>query len=222
MNTKHFFQSIEQDIKDANASLWEFIGTHDRWVVSQRGGITDVSGTLQPPGGDAAAAMRRLSQPVDIENTRRSYATSPLGDNRGTQSDAFLGIEGKVREFEQITDISIDKLDQFSAQTQHTAEELRKLNQKELAGFSKSLFDVVNTIDTLTPVLEGFGVDLTSQRSHGRLATNTASGVGQVLSGDVFGGLSNIIKSMWEWGQPSREGASATARGGTGRRTAAR
>ena len=199
------FQSIEQDIADTNASLWELIGTYDRWVVSQRGGITDVSGTLQPPGGDAAAAMRRISQPVDIENNRRSYATSPRGNDRGTQSDVFLGIDQKVWEFEQVTDISIDKLDELSAQTQHTAEELEKLNQKELAEFSKSLFDIVNTIDTLTPVLEGFGVDLSSQRSHGRLAVNTAAGVGQVSSGDVIGGLSNIIMSMWEWGQPDRD-----------------
>ena len=146
-----------------------------------------------------------MHQPANIENNRRSYATSPRGDHRGTQSNEFLGIERKVREFEQITDISIDKLDQFSAQTQHTAAELGKLTEQELAGFGGALFDVVNTIDTLTPVLEGFGVDLTSQRSGGRLAVNTTSGIGQVLSGDVFGGLSNIIKSMWEWGQPSRE-----------------
>ena len=168
-------------------------------------GLTDISWCRKTKGADFTAAQRRLHQPANIENNRRSYVTSPLGNNRGTQSDAFLGITAKVREFEQVTDISIDKLDEFSAQTQHTAAELEKLTQQELAGFGDALFDVVNTIDTLTPALEGFGVDLTSQRSHGRLAVNTASGIGQVLSGDVFGGLSNIIKSMWEWGQPSRE-----------------
>ena len=90
------FQSIEQDIDDANASLWEYIGTYDRWVVSQRGGITDVSGTLQPQGvGDAAAAMRRLSQPVDIENNRRSYVTSPLGIIEARRVLIFLDSAGE-------------------------------------------------------------------------------------------------------------------------------
>ena len=102
-----------------------------------------------------------------------------LGINRGTQSDAFLGITTKVREFEQVTDISIDKLDEFSAQTQHTAEELGKLTQQELAGFGDALFDVVNTIDTLTP-MDGsnLGVsDLTTGNARtGRLAVNTCIG----------------------------------------------
>ena len=189
---------------DLNAGLDDYTEKAEQAWQASRGPLTDISGA-ERPGADFTAAQRRLYQPADIENNRRSYATSPRGDHRGTQGDAFLGIAGKVREFEQVTDISIDVLDEFSAQTQHTAEELEKLNQKELADFGKSLFDIVNTIDTLTPVLEGFGVDLTSQRSHGRLAVNTTSGIGQVLSGDVFGGLSNIIKSMWEWGQPSRE-----------------
>ena len=168
------FESIDKDIKDANASLWELIGTYDRWVVSQRGGITDVSGKQQPPGS-AAAAMRRLSQPADIENNRRSYVTSPLGNNRGTQSNAFLDIpKAKVREFEQVTDIAIDKLDEFSAQTQQTS--------KGLDAFGEGLTQAVRVVDTLTPALEGFGVDLTSQRAGGRLAVNTtASGIGQVL-----------------------------------------
>ena len=113
--------------------------------------------------------MRRLSQPVNIENNRRSYVTSPRGNNRGTQSADFLGIPpAKVREFEQVTDISIDKLDEFNAQTQQTS--------KGLEGFGEGLTQAVRVIDTLTPALEGFGVDLTSQRSHGRLATNTGSG----------------------------------------------
>ena len=188
---------------DLNDGLDNYIEkAKQAWVAQQ--GLTDVSGAQRPPG-DFTAAQRRLHDPADIENNRRSYATSPRGDHRGTQSDAFLGIERKVREFEQVTDISIDKLDEFSAQTQYTAAELEKLNQKELADFGKSLFDAVNAVDTLTPMLESFGVDLSSQRSHGGLAVNAAAGIGQVLTGDVFGGLSNIITSMWEWGQPSRE-----------------
>ena len=189
---------------DLNDGLDDYAEKAEQAWAASKPFLTDISGA-ERPGADFTAAQRRLHQPANIENNRRSYATSPRGDHRGTQSDAFLGITTKVREFEQVTDISIDKLDEFSAQTQHTAKELEKLNQKELAEFSKSLFDIVNAVDTLTPVLEGFGVDLTSQRSGGRLATNTASGVGQVLSGDVFGGVSNIIKSMWEWGQPDRD-----------------
>ena len=189
---------------DLNDGLDDYAEKAEQAWKASKPFLTDISGA-ERPGADFTAAQRRLHQPTNIENNRRSYATSPLGGNRGTQSDAFLGITTKVREFEQVTDISIDKLDQFSAQTQHTAEELEKLTQQELAGFGDKLFDIVNAIDTLTPALEGFGVDLTSQRSGGRLAVNTASGIGQVLSGDVFGGLSNIIKGMWEWGQPSRE-----------------
>ena len=189
---------------DLNAGLDNYIEKAEQAWQASREPLTDISGA-QRQAEDFTAAQRRLHQPADIENNRRSYATSPRRNYRGTQSDAFLGITGKVREFEQVTDISIDKLDEFSAQTQHTAKELQKLNQKELAEFSKSLFDIVNAVDTLTPALEGFGLDMTSQRSHGRLAVNAAAGVGQVLTGDVFGGLSNIIMSMWEWGQPSRE-----------------
>ena len=172
------FESIEKDIKDANASLWELIGTYDRWVVSQRGGITDVSGTQQPPGGDAAAAMRRLAPPVDISNNRRSYATSPRGDHRGTQSNEFLGIPAaKVQEFEQVTDISIDVLDEFSAQTKHTAAELEALRQNELTGFRNSLFDIINVIGTLDA--SNFGVsDSTGKAAgtFGKLAGAVASG----------------------------------------------
>ena len=190
---------------DLNAGLDDYTEKAEQAWQASRGPLTDISGA-ERPGADFTAAQRRLYQPANIENARRSYATSPRGDHRGTQGDAFLGKAAtKVREFEEVTDISIDKLDEFNAQTQQTAAELEKLNQKELADFGKSLFDAVNAVDTLTPMLESFGVDLTSQRSHGRLAVNTTSGIGQVLSGDVFGGLSNIIKSMWEWGQPSRE-----------------
>ena len=189
---------------DLNDGLDDYTKKAEAAWAASKPFLTDISGA-QRPDADFTAAQRRLHQPANIENARRSYATSPRGDHRGTQSDAFLGITTKVREFEQVTDISIDTLDAFSAQTQHTTEELEKLSQQGLAGFGDALFDIVNTIDTLTPMLKGFGVDLTSQRSHGRLATNTGAGIGQVLSGDVFGGLSNIIKSMWEWGQPSRE-----------------
>ena len=198
-------QQVYDVFLDLNDGLDDYTQKAEKAWRTSRGPLTDISGA-ERPGADFTAAQRRLYDPVNIENNRRSYATSPLGGNRGTQSDAFLDIPAaKLREFEQVTDISIDKLDAFNAQTQHTAQELRRLTDDELAGFGSGLFDIVNTIDTLTPMLEGFGADLTSQRSHGRLAVNTTSGIGQVLSGDVFGGLSNIIKSMWEWGQPSRE-----------------
>ena len=173
------FESIDKDIKDANKTLWEYIGTYDRWVVSQRGGITDVSGTRQPQGGgDAAAAMRRLSQPVNIENNRRSYVTSPLGDRRGTQSADFLGIpEQKIREFETKSDITLGILDDFNAQTKITAAELENLNDNGFAKFSNALSDISATIDSLD--LGNFGVDETTGKAvktFGRLASAATSG----------------------------------------------
>ena len=88
-------------------------------------------------------------------------------------------------------------------EAQRAAQRAEQANQD----YAASLNSVVGAIDELTPVIEGiFDIDISSPRSGGHLALDAASGIGQVVSGDVIGGLSSLISSIYEFGQPDAEG----------------
>ena len=198
------FDVVQKDIADTQKALE---GLHDTAISSRlaMASFTDISGAT-PPIEDFMQSDAYRYGAVDIDTGgRRSHLQSPLSGFSPSGSIADLGITPAVLAFNEKVDISSDVLDQFNAQTKYTAEELEELRGKELADFGGSLSNIVQAIDNLGPVFEDLGINITSQRSHGNLALNTAAGTGQVLSGDVYGGLTNIIKSMWEWGQPDRE-----------------
>lgn len=200
------FDVVQSDIDKTNEALEKLHGTAIQARLAMAG-FTDISGPTVV--GDFTKSDAYRHEPVDIDTGgRRSHLQSPLSaltEKAGSLGDALADTVPKVREFEEKTDISSDVLDQFNAQAQYTAEELEEIQRKELSDFGDSLGNIVGAIDNLGPILEGVGIDITSQRSHGNLALNTAAGAGQVLSGDVIGGLTNIMTAMWEWGQPDRD-----------------
>ena len=125
--------------------------------------------------------------------------------DQSSQSSAFDALRASVGGVSaksdklpgELLDIS-DALDVLDKQIQYTGNGFSELGD--------AIGGAVSAIDTMTPMIEDvFGIDMTSQRSHGRLAVNAASGIGQFASGDVVGGISNIIMSMYEWGQPDQE-----------------
>ena len=202
-------KAVQADLEGMQADLDGVINRYRNILILEGkvGNFTDISGTR--PTGDFTQS--RAFQPTPVgPNTagRRTHVQNPLSGLSGEVrelGDSFSDATPKVREFEDVSDISTDTLDDFNANVKNSAEELKELNRKELAEFGSKIHSVVDALDTLTPALEGFGLDLTSQRSHGRLAVNTLEGVGKFASGDVVGGITGIIASMWEWGQPDPE-----------------
>ena len=200
---KGLFDVVQWDIEKTNDALEDLI---QKAIETDRT-FTDISGKTRTPGDFTQSDAYRygaVDLPGNVDISGISTPTSPFSGRSGG-SLADLEIVPKLREFEEKVDISGEVLDAFNAQTKYTAEELEEIRRNELSDFGGSLATAVGVIDNLTPILEDVGLDMSSQRSHGRLAVNTAEGAGQVLSGDVVGGLTNIITSMWEWGQPDRE-----------------
>ena len=204
-------QRIPDAIETASGSLRDFSITSQDAFQASSDSVVNLTGNIIALGGEIREVIREAERLERLDfsdvnaslNEQRYFQQNPGRDVIGEDQRA-AGQQGRayiLQNFpEQAAELGI------TPQTLGEATRATQMADQATQDYAASLNSVVGAIDELTPVIEGiFDIDISSPRSGGHLAVDTAQGVGQVLSGNPIGGIATLIRSFYEWGQPDAE-----------------